>query len=179
MLDRVLFSSDSTEWETPKALFDQLNSEFNFEIDVCATYENRKCNNWLGHGPGNIFTDGLKHNWGNMVCWMNPPYGEPEFPCEDNCKKKKCKNRGHHITEYMPGVNDWVKKAYEESLKGATVVCLLPARTDTKWFHNWVLGKAEIRFIKGRLKFVGAPSSAPFPSMLAIYRGYGVIRQVV
>ena len=189
MVDKVLFSSDSTEWETPQELFDQLNKEFNFEIDVCATYENKKCNNWLGYGPGNIFTDGLKHNWGDMVCWMNPPYGEPEIPCvtpHEKCNKKRCKpptkdnltGRGFHITEYIPGVIDWVKKAYEESLKGATVVCLLPARTDTKWFHNWVLGKAEIRFIRGRLKFVGAPSFAPFPSILAIYKGFESIKAV-
>jgi site-specific DNA-methyltransferase (adenine-specific) len=75
---------------------------------------------------------------------MNPPYGRE--------------------------ITQWVKKAWEESQKGATVVCLLPARTDTRWFHSYVLGKAEIRFIKGRLKFEGAKNSAPFPSMIVIYR---------
>ena len=144
MVDKALFSSDSAEWETPQSLFDQLNKEFHFEIDVCATAENKKCENWLGHGPGDVFTDGLRHSWGNQVCWCNPPYGRE--------------------------VGTWVEKACQESLKGATVVCLLPSRTDTRWFHDWVLGKAEIRFIRGRLKFQGAPSSAPFPSILAIYR---------
>jgi site-specific DNA-methyltransferase (adenine-specific) len=75
---------------------------------------------------------------------MNPPYGK-------------------HIS-------DWMKKAYHESLKGATVVCLVHSRTDTRWFHNWVYGKAEIRFVKGRLKFGDGKGSAPFPSMIAIYK---------
>ena len=68
------------------------------------------------------------------------------------------------------GVIEWVEKAYTESLKGKTVVMLLPARTDTKWFHKFVLNKAEIRFIKGRLKFGDGNNSAPFPSMVVIYR---------
>lgn len=139
------FSSATDMWETPQWLFDELNKEFHFEIDVCATIENKKCNNWLGYGPGDIFTDGLKHNWGNMVCWMNPPYGRE--------------------------IGKWVQKAYEESIKGATVVCLLPARTDTRWFHDYIKDKAEIRFLRGRLKFGDAKNSAPFPSMVVVYRG--------
>lgn len=87
--------------------------------------------------------DGLKQRW-TGVCWMNPPYGRE--------------------------IGKWVKKAYDESLNGATVVCLLPARTDTKWFHDFILGKAEIRFLKGRLKFGEGKNSAPFPSMLVIYK---------
>lgn len=88
--------------------------------------------------------NGLNENWNNEVCWMNPPYGRE--------------------------ISKWVKKAYEESLRGATVVCLLPARTDTKWFHDFIYHKAKIRFIKGRLKFVGALNSAPFPSMVVIFK---------
>jgi phage N-6-adenine-methyltransferase len=89
--------------------------------------------------------DGLSVQWfGN--CWMNPPYGKE--------------------------IGKWVKKAYEESRRGVPlVVCLLPARTDTKWFHDYILGKAEIRFIKGRLKFGGSKNSAPFPSMIAVFKG--------
>ena len=65
----------------------------------------------------------------------------------------------------------WVKKAYEESRKGATVVMLLPARTDTRWFHEWVYERAaEIRFLRGRLRFGGAKNSAPFPSMIVVFR---------
>jgi hypothetical protein len=76
---------------------------------------------------------------------MNPPYGRE--------------------------IGKWIKKAYEESLNGCTVVCLLPSRTDTRWFWDYILGKAEIRFIKGRLKFGGHKNAAPFPSMIVIYRG--------
>lgn len=143
MLNKSLFSSDSGEWETPQTLIDQLRQEFNFTLDVCATGQNFKANGYFTKS-----TDGLAHSWRKYdrggVCWMNPPYGR--------------------------GVGEWVFKAFTESLQGCVVVCLLPARTDTQWFQDWVLGKAELRFIRGRLKFEGAASSAPFPSILAIYR---------
>jgi phage N-6-adenine-methyltransferase len=84
--------------------------------------------------------DGLKQKW-EGVCWCNPPYGR--------------------------NIGKWVKKAAESE---GTVVCLLPARTDTKWFHEYINGKAEIRFVKGRLKFGGSKNSAPFPSMIVIFR---------
>lgn len=89
-------------------------------------------------------TDGLSKRWGGETVWLNPPYSQ---------------------------VKEWIRKAYTESAEhGATVVVLVPSRTDTKWFHEYVLGKAEIRFIKGRLKFGGSKNSAPFPSMIVIYR---------
>ncbi len=84
---------------------------------------------------------GLEREWG-AVTFMNPPYSNP-----------------------MP----WCKKAFEESQKGKIVVCLLRGDTSTKWFHEWVLGKAELRFVKGRIKFNGKP--APFASIIAIWRG--------
>lgn len=87
--------------------------------------------------------DGLSKNWGGEVVFCNPPYGR-ELP-------------------------KWVKKCYEES-RHADVVMLIPARTDTRWFHDYIYGKAEIRFIKGRLKFGNAKQSAPFPSMVVIFR---------
>lgn len=77
--------------------------------------------------------------------WCNPPYGRQ--------------------------IGKWVEKAYNESLQGATVVMLLPARTDTKWFHDFIYGKAEIRFVRGRLKFGNSKNSAPFPSMVVVFRG--------
>ena len=85
--------------------------------------------------------DGLSQPW-NGTCWCNPPYGRR--------------------------ISAWVKKAAESE---TTVVMLLPARTDTKWFHEYIYGKAEVRFIKGRLKFGGSKNSAPFPSMVVIFRG--------
>lgn len=82
---------------------------------------------------------------GGHTVWCNPPY---------------CRKTGL-----------WVKKAYEEHQRtGCTVVMLLPSRTDVRWFHDYILGKAEIRFIKGRLKFGGNKNSAPFPSIVVIYR---------
>ena len=85
--------------------------------------------------------DGLRQEW-QGVCWMNPPYGRE--------------------------IGKWVKKAYEASLAGAKVVCLLPARTDTHWFHAYCR-KGEITFIRGRLKFGGAKNSAPFPSCVVVF----------
>lgn len=93
----------------------------------------------------NSKTDGLSQQWLGSVCWMNPPYGRE--------------------------IGKWVQKAAEESRRGTTVVALLPARTDTKWWHEWVAPYAELRFVKGRLKFGGAKNSAPFPSVVAVYRG--------
>ena len=68
-------------------------------------------------------------------------------------------------------IGAWVKKAYQTSLKGKTVVMLLPARTDTKWFHEYIYHNSEIRFVKGRLKFGEAKNAAPFPSMVVIFKG--------
>lgn len=87
--------------------------------------------------------DGLKQKW-EGICYMNPPYGR--------------------------SIGKWIQKAYNSSKEGAVVVGLLPARTDTKWFHEYIYNKAEIRFIKGRLKFGGCKNSAPFPSMVVIWR---------
>lgn len=87
-------------------------------------------------------TNGLLQQWTGS-CWMNPPYG---------------RTIGH-----------WMKKAYESSLLGATVVCLVPARTDTRWWHDYAM-KGEIEFIKGRLKFGGCKNSAPFPNAVVIFK---------
>ena len=87
--------------------------------------------------------DGLSQPWDGNV-WCNPPYGR--------------------------AVGAWVRRGFLASADGATVVMLLPARTDTRWFHEYIYGKTEIRFVKGRLKFGGSKNSAPFPSMIVIFR---------
>ena len=87
--------------------------------------------------------DGLSQPWSGVV-WCNPPYGRE--------------------------IGSWVRKGFFAAVNGATVVMLLPARTDTKWFHEYIYGKAEIRFVKGRLKFGESKNSAPFPSMVAVFR---------
>lgn len=89
-----------------------------------------------------IGENGLSRDWSKDVTFMNPPYGRQIYA--------------------------WVKKAYETAIEGGAVVCLLPARTDTKWFHEFCT-KGNIEFIKGRLKFGGQKNPAPFPSMIVIF----------
>lgn len=96
------------------------------------------------------------------------------MPCKKNanggyaCKKKKCVFRGHHTDVYVPGISDFMRKAYLSSLEGATVVCLVPSRTDTAWWHEYAM-KGRVTFIRGRLKFGAAKNSAPFPSALVVF----------
>ena len=137
----VHYSSKTNEWSTPQDFFDELDKEFDFTLDPCATSENAKCTKYF-----TVEDDGLKQDWSNDVVFMNPPYGRE--------------------------IKYWVQKAYEESLKGATVVCLIPARTDTAYWHDYIFGKADdIRFLRGRLKFGGSKNPAPFPSAIIIYKG--------
>lgn len=131
--------SQTVEWATPQDFFDKLNEEFKFTLDPCATKENAKCSTFFTKEQ-----DGLAQEWGGYTVFCNPPYGRQ--------------------------IKDWVKKSSDESKNSAaTVVLLVPARTDTKWFHEYVYGKAEVRFIKGRLKFGGCKDSAPFPNMVVIF----------
>lgn len=135
-----MFSSKTDLWETPQDFFDRLNDEFHFNVDVCATPENAKCDKYFTKE-----NDGLSQSWGmGHTCWCNPPYGRE--------------------------IGKWVQKAYLSSRDGNTVVMLLPARTDTKWFHEYIYNQAEIRFIKGRLKFGNSKNSAPFPSMIVVFK---------
>lgn len=133
----VHFSSKTDLWATPSAFFDKYNQRYQFTLDVCSTHDNAKCEKHF-----TIVDDGLSQDWGNEICWMNPPYGRE--------------------------IKHWVKKAYESSVKGATVVCLLPSRTDTTWWHDYCM-KGEIEFIRGRLKFGTAKNSAPFPSAVVVF----------
>jgi site-specific DNA-methyltransferase (adenine-specific) len=71
---------------------------------------------------------------------------------------------------YGRDIKNWVKKAYESD---ATVVCLLPSRTDTSWWHDYCMKSDDIRFIRGRLKFGGSKNSAPFPSVVVVFKGAG------
>ena len=139
-MDEVMFSSKKDDWGTPWELYNELDEEFSFDIDVCADADNAKHPVYYSK-----YYDAFKHEW-HGTCWMNPPYGRK--------------------------IGRWVQKAYEESLTGrCRVVALLPARTDTKWFHEFIYGKAEIRFLKGRVKFQGAKHGAPFPSMICVFGG--------
>ena len=138
-MTKGLTSTGNIVAETPKYLFDRISSIFNFSLDVCALPENAKCENY--YTPKD---DGLSKPWRGGV-WCNPPYGRE--------------------------ISSWVKKAYEESQKeyNSFVLMLLPARTDTKWWWEYVQGKATLFFIKGRVKFGDHNVGAPFPSVLALY----------
>ena len=136
----VMFSSKTDLWETPQDLFDRLDEEFHFDIDVCALPENTKCKKFFTPEQ-----DGLSQPWCGM-CWCNPPYGRQ--------------------------IGQWVRRGFLSSAAGSTVVMLLPARTDTKWFHEYIYGKKRVQiwFLKGRLKFGGCKNSAPFPSMIVVFK---------
>lgn len=134
----VHFSSKTIYWATPQWLFDALNKEFGFTLDVCETKDNAKCEKYLTEEDNALLTD-----WGDNVCWMNPPYGSE--------------------------IGKFMAKANNAAGMGATVVCLVPSRTDTEWWHKHAM-KHEIRFLRGRLKFGEATDAAPFPSALVVMR---------
>ena len=141
MINKGMMSSNTDQWATPQWFFDEVAKEFDFMLDVCADSTNHKCLNYFDKEK-----NGLEQNWAEHIefgsaGWMNPPYGRE--------------------------IGKWCERA---ATCGRTIVGLLPARTDTKYFHKWIYHRAEIRFIKGRLKFGDAKNSAPFPSMLVIWR---------
>jgi site-specific DNA-methyltransferase (adenine-specific) len=128
-MNQVLFKSQSVEWPTPRALYNKLHAEFNFDFDPCPI------ENVNGDGLATLFV-----SWRGKRVYCNPPYGRT--------------------------LNKWLERGPEAEL----AIYLLPARTDTRWFHELCLPLAtEIRFIKGRLRFGEAQNGAPFPSMLVIY----------
>ena len=137
MVSNVHFMSETHEWETPQSVFDSLNAQFRFTLDVCANHDNAKCERYFTKED-----DGLSQEW-TGTCWMNPPYGRE--------------------------IGKWMEKAYESAKQGATVVCLVPARTDTRWWYDYAMA-GEIKLVKGRLRFGGANNSAPFPSAVVIFR---------
>lgn len=147
----LMFSSVTSEWETPPEIFDPLDQEFHFDLDVCATSANTKAETYLDRE-----LDGLAQPWVGR-CWMNPPYGRE--------------------------IGKWVKKAHDstENREATLVCCLLPARTDTRWWHDYIWDDkahrprpgVQVRFLRGRVKFLlphGVQlSSAPFPSAIVIF----------
>lgn len=143
----VHFSSNKEDWETPEELFAKLNQRFGFDLDAAASDQNAKLEKYFTKED-----DALSQKWeGNVFC--NPPY-----------------KRGGTIFK-------WVSKAYEEYQRdpNRVIVLLIPARTETKYFHDLIFGKAKVEFLKGRLKFevdgVPHPHNAPFPSAVVIYGG--------
>jgi phage N-6-adenine-methyltransferase len=138
MINSGLMSSNTDGWATPQNLFDELNEEFNFTLDVCASDWNHKCDKYF-----TINDDGLSQEW-TGTCWMNPPYGREMIK--------------------------WLEKAkYEADYFDVTTVCLIPARTNTSWWHKLCIKSTEIRFVLGRPKFGGAKHGLPFPLAIVIF----------
>lgn len=142
-------SLDDT-WTTPRDFFDELNKEFNFGLDAAALQASTLVpDNWYGPDhPDPASRDALKIDWNHnsrgRPIWLNPPYGRT--------------------------IKDWMRKAHSVAQAGGTVVCLVPARTDTAWWHDYCINAYEIRYIRGRLKFGGQKNSAPFPSAIVIMK---------
>lgn len=140
MINKGMMTSNTNEWATPIKFFEKLNEEFNFTLDPCATKENAKCKKYYTKED-----DGLTKSWSGERVFCNPPYGR-EIP-------------------------NWVKKCYEENkINNTFIVMLIPARTDTSYFHDYIYNKQVIRFIRGRLKFNDGKNPAPFPSMIVIFK---------
>lgn len=137
------FDSIKQDWNTPKSLFEKLNTEFRFDWDISASTDNALCKQYYTKE-----TDGLKQNWTGL-CWCNPPYGD---------KSSK--------------MVDWIKKAYNDTQidPNLTVVMLIPARTNTRWFHQYCMKAAEVRFICGRPKFGNSTHGLPQPLVLVIFK---------
>lgn len=139
-MNKTLFSSESIEWSTPQSFFNKLDWKYRFDLDVCATPENAKCQRYFTKKE-----NGIAQSWEGARVWMNPPYGRDE-------------------------TKRWVRKAWLEREKAKIIVGLVPARTDTAWFHDYIHGRAQEFFIRGRLKFGDSKNSAPFPSLVFVFR---------
>ena len=149
MFNEGLKTSISDSWTTPRDTYDALDREFRFTLDAAALQTSTLVpSNWYGPDhPESARQDALLRSWrddsnGGTV-WLNPPYGR--------------------------AIKPFMAKANAESQEGATIVCLVPSRTDTQWWWDSVIHH-EVRFIKGRLKFGGQRNSAPFPSAVVVMR---------
>lgn len=139
-----MYTSTTDEWATPQDLFDKLDACFNFTLDVCANPENAKCARYFTKEQ-----DGLAQDWSRERererVWCNPPYGRE--------------------------IGSWIKKCAEH--RGIAVM-LIPARTDTRWWHEYINDNknAHVHFLKGRLKFGNSKNPAPFPSAIVIFTNW-------
>lgn len=151
----LMFSSAKDEWSTPQPTYDALEAEFGFTLDCAASADNHKCAQWLG--PGGLVEDALTVRWRDVAtcCWLNPPYSRTRA---------------------------FIAAAAQAAADGCTVVALVAARTDTRCWHDYVWDRhrhtpragVEVRFIQGRLKFSGAKDSAPFPSVVLVFRPHAL-----
>lgn len=182
-----MFSSDNQEWGTPDDVYEARNLLHAFELDVCASAQNFKHEHYITQEEDAFTTPWTVEDPEHddylarpARCWMNPPYGRREQICKDpaTCKLKRCAKRGYHTLKYVPGLYDWVKLAYQRSRDGGLVDCLLPSKTGSKWWTEfiWDNDRGRVRdgvylhCIPGRLTFQGAPNCAPFYSVLVTFK---------
>jgi phage N-6-adenine-methyltransferase len=139
----AMHSSVRNDWATPAYVFDPLNAEFGFDLDPCCKAETAKCKGFF-----TPIDDGLSQSWANRTVWMNPPYGRKV-------------------------IDKWMDKARQSAwLEGATVVCLVPVHASSQWFKKAMQTCDEVRFVEGRIKFVGAKHFAPFSSAVFVFRAH-------
>jgi len=144
-----MYSSADATWTTPRDFFDLVDAEFGFVLDAAALAASALCVEWYGPDhPDPERRDALVRDWavdsGGRPVWLNPPYGRV--------------------------IKQWVAKAEETMSRGGVVVCLVPARTDTAWWHDHCINK-QVRYLRGRLKFGNQKNSAPFPSAVVVMDG--------
>lgn len=173
MVSRALFTSESEEWSTPDDLYAELNEEFGFVLDAAASHENAKCATYFTK-----VDDALAEDWARFggPVFLNPPFRPEERPCKPGCTKQRCAKKGAHVVELIPGTYAFIAKAKRESAK-VPVVLELPSRTDTDWFHAFIWDvehrcfrpRTEVRFGRGRRRYGGAKSGAPFPSATVVF----------
>lgn len=139
---KLMFSSKTDNWATPRVFAAECVKKYGINFDVCASAENAVVPQFIGP-PADSLALASWHAPGR-VCWMNPPYGRQ--------------------------IAAWVSKAAQTAARGTPVVCLLPARTDTAWWHEIIVPRARrVEFIRGRLHFNDGPTGAPFPSVLVFF----------
>ena len=145
----VHFTTGRDDWETPPDLFQRYDDQYHFVLDAAANESNHKVDQWFG--PGGVVEDALAADWAEWLqegnIWLNPPY-----------------SRGLQQQFVRRAANEYAQYPYDHH-----IICLLPARTDTKLFHDVILPNASVEFLRGRVKFVGGAASAPFPSMVVVF----------
>lgn len=167
----VHFSSLDPNWRTPEDVFTWWHRRYFFDVDAAATFDSRLVSAFFS--PEGI--DALTVRWGNYGnrFWINPPYGRTEKACGPGCERRTCLRRRHHLTKDKPGIERFVRKAATEAWADRLlVVALLPARTDTDWWHDYVMQAESIYFVNGRISFVGATGKrepAPFPNAFVVW----------
>jgi phage N-6-adenine-methyltransferase len=133
------------KWGTDPKIYKPLNAEFGFTLDPCCEADTALCEKYYTQKE-----NGLIQDWQGETVYCNPPY-----------------SKGN--------IDLWMEKCYNESLKpNTTVVALVPVSTSARWWHAWVMNKAEMRFIEGRVRFVAAPFTAPFSSVILVFGRTGI-----